>query len=406
MSGELADGPKPMRIGVLSFSFPRRAGDDAGIFVARLVDAWSGLGCSGTVVVPLDDREPALETRGRFSVIRCHYGFWSRGRLAFGAGIMPNLRRNPLLGAQIPGLLAALAIAAGSRAKEFDILHANWAVAALPALIASWRSKVPFVVTLRGEDLRLLRNSRVRSVFRPILRRARAVVTVSETLRNEALELLQLDPEKLICIPNGVDPEPCSLSEARELAEFFEIDPDARLLISVGTLLPRKRAELLVEAMSAPQLSGYTLLLCGRTSETAYLERIRGDISRLGLSGRVKILGQIAPHDVPKLMKLSAAYITASEFEGRPNAVLEAMAAGIPIIASDIPAHAEILSDGRGMLVDFSNPHSAAAKIGELLEDPRATGSLVGAALQFAADHSWRSCGLRYLELFEKHIRE
>ena len=91
-----------LHICFLATSFPRSLDDEASVFLGRLIDAYSEIGIRGEVIVPHDRAETMEDQRGNFAIHRFRYGLFSAGRLAFGSGILPNLRRNRLLSLQVP----------------------------------------------------------------------------------------------------------------------------------------------------------------------------------------------------------------------------------------------------------------------------------------------------------------
>ena len=116
------------------------------------MSALTKLGVHETVSVPRDVDESPQEERDCFEVRRFRYALLRRGRLAFGAGIMPNIRRNPWLICQLPGLLFSFFVAA-LRQRRCHIVHANWLMTAIPGALYSLLTGVPLVVTARGEDV-------------------------------------------------------------------------------------------------------------------------------------------------------------------------------------------------------------------------------------------------------------
>jgi glycosyltransferase involved in cell wall biosynthesis len=115
---------------------------------------------------------------------------------------------------------------------------------------------------------------------------------------------------------------------------------------------------------------------------------------------RVLFLGAVAPTDVWGLLSLSTAYVSASEFEGRPNALLEALASGIPAFVSDIPSHRTLVTEGEnGRLFELNGGAQEA-----LLQMLRDSEKLVGMgqnARVLMKDASWKNTAIRYRELFE-----
>src|SRR5919108_1488859 len=140
--------------------------------------------------------------------------------LAYGPGFVANLRRRPWAA---PPLLASMALAARRSARSADLVHAHWLQSAAPALLAAR----PVVVTLHGSDVELAR--RAPALARPLLRRARVVVAVSETLAAEARRLGATDVH---VIPNGV-----------EIPAQVEAEADPPEVLFVGRLSPEKGVE-------------------------------------------------------------------------------------------------------------------------------------------------------------------
>ncbi|HWH04894.1 MAG TPA: glycosyltransferase, partial [Gaiellaceae bacterium] len=151
-----------MKVVVLTTSYPRHEGDAAGTFVRALVEAARREGVEVEVVSPAG-----------FS----HFG------IAYGHGVVGNLRRRPWLALLLPAFLLSFARAARRAARDADLVHAHWLPSALPALA----TRRPFVLQLWGTDAELAR--RAPWLARPLVRRARAVLVASEFLAGAAREL-------------------------------------------------------------------------------------------------------------------------------------------------------------------------------------------------------------------------
>jgi glycosyltransferase involved in cell wall biosynthesis len=148
-----------VKVVVLTTSYPRHEGDVAGTFVRDLVEAAQAEGVEVEVVSPASFP---------------HFG------IAYGHGVVGNLRRRPWLVLALPLFLTAFARAARRAARDADVVHAHWLPSALPALATG----KPFVVQLWGTDAELAR--RAPWAFRWLVRRARAVVVASEFLADSA----------------------------------------------------------------------------------------------------------------------------------------------------------------------------------------------------------------------------
>ncbi|MBX7142861.1 MAG: glycosyltransferase family 4 protein [Oligoflexia bacterium] len=381
-----------MQITLLTSSFPRHADDDAGIFIARLAQAYSKVGHSGFIVVPRDADEPLDANFEGFIVKRFAYGIFSKGALAFGAGMMPNLRRNPALIFQAPGLVWQMARTALRNTQNISIIHANWTLPLLAAFLVHTRSKLPYIATVRGEDLRLLQNPFARAILRPAYERAQAITSVNEEFCTQLKSYFPRKAASIFFIPNGVELQSTTAQEKEAFASKYKLPPK-KLLLFLGTLIPRKAVEVLIEALKIPALSDFHLALCGRAEDALYLERLRGIAA--DVKQRVHFTGPIAPREVPAALGAASYYVTASQFEGRPNSVLEALAAGKIVLASSIKEHAEIIKDGANGFL-FECAATLAERIAELECNQDRRSEVAREAVASVQGYSWIACAEAY----------
>lgn len=390
-----------LRVCVVTTSYPRWPSDDAAVFVERLVNGFETVGIEGDVVVPLDQTEQVIERRGSFVIRRFRYGFFKKGKLAFGSGILPNLRRSPSLWFQVPSLLVGLAIGI-RRARSVRVVHANWLFSAVAAWSVHFFGGPPVVVTCRGEDAKLLNVPIVGRFLTAILKRCSAVITVSEGLRT-AVIATGIPESKVHHIPNGVDVQVPSQAELEAWAAKNRFPLTTKWLISIGRVIPLKRIHDVIQLLSKPELAEFSLVICGRLDDKHYVSSIRALLRDSKLEDRVRLEGAVAPKDIPFYLKASRYFVSLSEYEGRPNAVVEAMAAGLPPIVSNIPAHRELVWDGKTGAV-VSNNEQAADVIRQLEQDPHRYTSVSNNARGAVASYGWGDAARRYREVFEAAI--
>jgi glycosyltransferase involved in cell wall biosynthesis len=177
-----------------------------------------------------------------------------------------------------------------------------------------------------------------------------------------------LPAEKFVIIPNGMEPTPVSDAGSREqlLAELH-LPAGARLLGAVGRLWPQKRVKDLIWAADLLKTTrdDAHLLIIGDGPQRSRLERYRDQSL---ITERVHFLGE--RDDVPRLMQHFDVLWLGSEYEGQSNAILEAMTAGVPVIATDIPGNRDLVVDGMtGYLVPLGDRFEFTRRTHWLLDD-------------------------------------
>ncbi len=196
-------------------------------------------------------------------------------------------------------------------------------------------------------------------------RLADAFIAVSGEGRRQMLELERIPEDKVVLMPNGV-PEREPGDGARIRAESG-IGADAMVIGSVGHLRAEKAYEVLIEAVSllGERHPGVQALIAGEGPERGMLEEQR---RRLGLDGSVHLLG--ARDDVPDVLAALDVAVCCSDFEGGPLSVMEYMAAGLPVVASDVGGLPELVRAGEtGLLVPPRDPRALADALAGLLDD-------------------------------------
>jgi len=388
-----------VKIAIVTTSFPRTPSDDAGIFVARLVGALEQESIGGIVIAPKDCDEK-YQPHTNFKTIRVGYTVIFRRMLAFGSGILPNIKRNPWAVIQIPGLLFAFMRSLVHHRAEYTLIHANWLINVVPSVCAGLLLGKPVIVTARGEDLRLLRSKLVRVIIQPFLAQVSSIIVVGESLSNELGELLPSLRNRTVTIENGVEPQVPSIDMLHALCKKFSLDSAQKYLVFVGSIIPRKGIEETITILSQLQDPSIELLLCGRLEHSEYVERCKQVAEEVGVGERVHFLGPLPPSDVWGILVMSTIFLSSSEFEGRPNAVLEALSLGIPVVASKIPAHESVIESGySGHL--FSSTEDAVKAIDGLLVDKEKFIQTSENARRSMAGQGWRKTARMYVDVYK-----
>ncbi len=198
------------------------------------------------------------------------------------------------------------------------------------------------------------------------------VVAVSEAVRDVNCRALGVPADRVEVIYRGRDPRDFEAPDPEALESLrrsLDLPAGASAILDVSRLIPRKGVDDLIRATARVRGAlgrPVVLLLAG---EGHHREALEGLARELGLADAVRFLGR--RDDVPALLHLADVFAFPSRFEGHPGALVEAMLAGRPLVASDIPVHRETLEDGRtALLCTPGDADALAAKILDLLRDP------------------------------------
>jgi glycosyltransferase involved in cell wall biosynthesis len=216
------------------------------------------------------------------------------------------------------------------------------------------------------------------AVDRKLLRRMDAVVVVSDTLRDQLLQA-GVQPPRLHVIANGIRADRVRAAAASARADVraeLGLASEDLALLALGRLSPEKGQDVLLEAFGRLTDAEHVhLLLAGDGAARTALER-RAAAPALG--GRVHLLGWV---DEPwRLLGAADGFVLPSRSEGLPLALLEALAAGLPVVATRVGAVAEVLEDGRcGLLVKPGDPRALTEALQAFVTDPSLRARLAGA---------------------------
>jgi glycosyltransferase involved in cell wall biosynthesis len=222
-----------------------------------------------------------------------------------------------------------------------------------------------------------------RALVRRTMPLAETIIVNSVGIRDFAIAEEGARAERIVVIPNGVCVEDYAhpIERAALRAELGQ--PQHRRLIgSVGRLTHQKGLDLLIAALARIAAQDVDLLLVGVGEEQ---QRLQAQAAALGLADRVHLVGY--RRDVPRLLGALDLYVHPARFEGMPNALLEAMAAGCPIVATAVDGNRELIEDGvHGWLVPPEDVEALSRAIDAALAAPTLAAQY-GAAAQHRAEH-------------------
>jgi teichuronic acid biosynthesis glycosyltransferase TuaC len=261
--------------------------------------------------------------------------------------------------------------------------------------------KVPYTITLRGARDTDTEGTNREGMLRRAISDATAVIGVSDALRKFAIRM-GCPSERAITIENGVDTDKFYPEERAAARTRLGIATDAQVLISVGNLIPLKGHHRIIDTIPEllkkfPKLQ--LLVVGGSTAFDDMTSHLETQISTLGLSSSVKMCGRIAPDELRWYLSAADVFVLATENEGWANALMEALACGLPIVTTDVGGNAEIIHRSEmGRIVPYWNPIVFQASVTDLLQD--STGR--EERLRFARNSSWDATAKRVIATWMK----
>lgn len=337
------------------------------------------------------------------------YGaYWSKDvrsiPLPAAASLLPWIRSNVPFSYALRRVVQKNRFASHARRERFDIYHE-------PNILP-----LPFdgVTVTTVHDLSWIRFPqmhpvvRVRAMnkyFEPGLKRASLILTDSEFVKRELMEVFGVQPELIVPVPLGVEPlfRPQSAVETLPVLSRHALQ-HGQYLLAVGTLEPRKNLQVALQAfMQLPpsMRKHYPLVLVGMTGwHTSALEAQMAPMIR---AGEVRQLGYLSREDLATVIAGALTLIYPSIYEGFGLPPLEAMACGVPVIAADVSSLPEVVGD-TGVLINPHDAEAVAQAIQRLVTDSATRGRLSAMALARSKEFTWDRCVTQTLGAYQQAL--
>lgn len=332
-------------------------------------------------------------------------------RLCYDGGILANVKKSFLARLQLPLLvkMELFALWSVARKEKPDIIHAHWILPqGFTAAIVSKLLGIPFVVTAHAGDVFPLGNPLFRLLSRFSINSAAAVTVNSSYTKAAVAKISAL--KSISVIPMGVDLKLFSSSTASAAAAVrkkYGVGRNGRMLLFVGRLVEKKGVTYLISAMAAvvksyPQCK---LVIVGDGPEKPALQL---QAPQLGLSGSVIFAGSIPNRQLPPYYKAADVFVLPSivdsrgDTEGLGVVLLEAIAAGTPVVASNVGGIPDVVIGRKtGLLVQQKNSIELAAAVAALLRNRLLAKRLAAAAKKHIAQaYSWQKIANRFHDVF------
>ena len=283
------------------------------------------------------------------------------------------------------------------RGFDFDLIDAHYfypdGVAAIK--LGEFFNK-PVVITARGTDLNLIpQYPKPKAMIQEVTEKADGMITVCQALKDVLLEDFGVADDRVHALRNGVDLKLFHPQDRMKLRD--ELGFKRKTLISCGHLIPRKGHNLVIEAMV--DLPDYDLCIVGDGQD----EQLLHDLAiELNVADRVRFAGALLQDDLCRYYNAADALVLASSREGWANVLLEAMACGTPVVATNVWGTPEVVATPEaGVLIQERSGKGIAVAVNELFENyPEHTDTRA-----YAEKFSWDDTTQGQLDLFNKILK-
>lgn len=289
-----------------------------------------------------------------------------------------------------------------AKKNKYDLTHSFFSVpCGFISMLLKWEFSLPYIISLRGSDVPgyserfTLLYKWVTPIILQIWKGALFVIANSQGLKELALKYEQT--KEIGVVYNGIDTEEFFSDVSKRSADKFTI-------ICVSRVTPRKGVRFLIQAFKI--LSGrYTharLLIVGDGNEKKSLEDL---VQALGMNDKVEFAGPIPHEKILAYYQKANVFVLPSLNEGMSNVMLEALACGLPIVATDTGGTKELLTDGvNGLVVRMRDADDLAEKIEKLILDPQLEKTMSQESRKLAETLSWSNVAREYADLYKKTV--
>ncbi len=272
---------------------------------------------------------------------------------------------------------------------SFNIIDSHFAYpdGFAATLLGKWLT-VPVTITLRGTEIRHAKTKSLKHLLINALKRATRVFSVSASLRNHVINL-GIPADKVRVIGNGVDTTKFYPLDRTDMRSKQGLKPEDKVLITVGGLVERKGFHRVIEAIPAllkeyPNLK--YLVVGGPCAEGDWTEKLQTMVKELNLQEQVRFLGPLPPEQLKDILSAADVFVLSTRNEGWANVILEAMACGLPVIATDVGGNAEVVKyNSLGTIVPFDDKQALENAVNNALQKNWDKEKII----QYAKDNSW-----------------
>lgn len=330
------------------------------------------------------------------------------------------------LATYIPQFVAGIEKFAAEKNIHYDLIHSHYWTSGIAASQLKTAWKIPIVHmyhTLVLMKNRIARDQReIEGEYRvkgekQVLHIADRIIAATPAEQAQLEFLYHADSRKLVVIPPGVDTSHFYPISADEAKAFIGMPTDSNLLLFVGRIEPLKGIDTLIRAMAILALKGifdqypHFLVIIGGDPEAqhqdmdAEMARLKILCGELGICDQLIFLGKRSQDTLPYYYSSAEVLIMPSHYESFGMVALEAMACGIPVVASQVGGLAFLVQDGMtGYVVPDDEPQVLAERLIQLITNPQLRQQLGRQACEYAQEYDWQKVTERIIKVYQEVI--
>jgi glycosyltransferase involved in cell wall biosynthesis len=391
---------KRLRILALSYLFPNHSWPNFGIFVYNRLRAVQEF-CDLIVVAPIP-WFPGMQKIKRYQGLHKVPRRDVFGDLAVEYPRFPIIPRFCKILDPFSYLLAVLNVVRKlkkEKTSDFDLIDVHWVYPdILAGYILSKLYNKPFIITVRGKEaLHLNEKSLRRLMLNIIIKKANQVVCLSSELK-EICSQIGVKRDRISIVLNGIDDEKFIIKDKYKTRNILKLDYNAKIILSVGSLILRKGyLELFRAIANYNQLNNLQVYVVGSASaEGDDFQVLQSELKKLGIE-IVHFVGSRPQSELPQWFNAADLFCLFSHSEGCPNVVMEALACGLPIVATRVGAIPDMVQEGRDGYLVSGYDLDEMSKMLDLCLKRKWNRSVIAKAHQ---KRTWRDCAADVFKIY------
>lgn len=403
---------KTLNVIVLTSSYPRYPGDNASVFLRYLNASLSKKGIEIHLVAPASDVAEKQLDDG-VHVYRFRYLPRPLRKLAYGSGILPNLRNNPLLWITVPFFLLSMAasLVRNVYRTKADIIHCHWVIPqGLIAMLTAPFHRKKYIITVHGGDAYSLNSHILQFVKRCVLRHAKAWTANTDSTAAAAVRPEITHNARII--PMGVDVK--IFSEGKRNTKRKGMPIGTHVILFVGRLVEQKGVSILLKAFSIFLESSEQNTVLWIVGDGIFRKKLEMETGQLNIGDKVRFWGNINNELLPDFYAAADIFVGPSivddtgNSEGQGVVFIEAFASGTPVIASRVGGISDIIEHGRsGYLVPPASPELLAIALAELSSNPVLRNTLIlNAKKDVFSKYNWQRIADDFYQLYQEVLEK